>query len=65
MSLGLRQRTEVAFVLAKAVTSVWSPSAYTGFHVHHQSAAVTPNQRRACVPLIGGRDHRSLISLLS
>lgn len=60
MSLGLRQRREVAFVLAKAVTSVWLPSAYTGFHVQHQRAAVTSNQRRACVPLFGGRDHWSL-----
>ena len=60
MSLGLRQRREVAFVLAKAVTSLWSPSAHTGFHVHHQRAAVTSDQRRACVPVFGGRDHRSL-----
>ena len=51
MSLGLRQRREVAFVLAKAVTSVWSPSAHTGFHVHHQRAAVTSDQRRACACL--------------
>ncbi|EPY79541.1 ras-related protein Rab-30-like protein [Camelus ferus] len=35
--------------------------AYTGFRVHPQRAAATSNQRRACVPLIGGRDHQSLI----
>lgn len=61
MSLGLGQRREIAFVLAKAVTSAWVPSAYTGFRVHPQRAAATSNQRRACVPLIGGRDHQSLI----
>lgn len=36
MSLGLEQSREIAFVPAKAVTSVWSPSAHTDFRVHHK-----------------------------
>lgn len=49
MSLGLGQSREIAFVLAKTRASVWSPSVYTDFNVHHQRAAAAPNQRRACV----------------
>lgn len=64
MSLGLGQSREIASVLAKTRASVWLPSVYTDFDVHHQRAAAAPNQRRACVLLSGGRDCRSLIVFL-
>lgn len=64
MALGLGQSKEIAFVLAKTRVSVWSPSVYTDFDVHHQRAAAALNQRRACVLLSGGRDCRSLIVFL-
>lgn len=53
MSLGLKQSREIAFVPAKAITSVWSPSAHTDFHVHHKEQLQLQIKGELCATVWG------------